>query len=188
MPPRFFFGLIRYWLCAIMIMVIDMDLPKRKQNRLPEYDYGQEGSYFVTLCTHNRAQIFQMEPAVGNGLCAVPEANQLLHNWIKETEKKFSNISIEKYIIMADHLHLMVTIRQQYIGVSLPKIMHFFKTMTTNSYIREVKAGNLPPFDQKLWQKSYYDHVVRNQQDYNEIWEYIENNPLKWQLIHDPLF
>lgn len=62
--------------------------------------------------------------------------------------------------------------------------MRFFKTMTTNEYIREVKKGNLPPFQQKLWQKSFYDHVIRNEQDYLETWEYIVNNPTKWVVVH----
>ena len=100
------------------------------------------------------------------------------------TERKFSNATIEKYIIMSDHLHMIVTIKESRPGCSLPDIMRYFKTMTTNEYIRGVKAGLFPAFDQKLWQKSYYDHVIRNQQDFNEILEYIENNPLKWDIIH----
>ena len=73
---------------------------------------------------------------------------------------------------------------ERHAGRSLPDIMQFFKTMTTNDYIRGVKAGALVPFDKKLWQKSYYDHVIRNQQDYDETWQYIENNPSKWMLVY----
>ena len=97
-----------------------MEMPNRKQNRLTEFDYGQEGAYFVTLCTQNRARLFQMElPGVGNdlcviphGLCAVPEGaddrngtthrscptaeNAIIHKWVQETENKFPNIAIDK--------------------------------------------------------------------------------------------
>ena len=111
--------------------------------------------------------------------------NRVIHKWVKETENKFPNISIDKYVIMPDHLHLIVTIKERHIGRSLPDIMKFFKTMTTNEYIRGVKNGEFPPFEKNLWQKSYYDHVIRNQQDYNEVWEYIENNPTKWMLVHN---
>ena len=65
--------------------------------------------------------------------------------------------------------------------------MQFFKTMTTNDYIRGVKAGVLVPFYKKLWQKSYYDHVIRNQQDYDEILTYIENNPKSRRIKHQTL-
>ena len=166
--------------------VIAMELKERKPNRLGYYDYGQPGSYFVTLCTRNRIPLFEMEPIVGNGLRAVPRPpqNQIIRKWIRETQNKFPNIVIDKYVIMPDHLHIIVTIRERHTGRSLPDIMQFFKTMTTNDYIRGVKAGFLVPFDKKLWQKSYYDHVIRNQQDYDETWQYIENNPTKWMLIY----
>ena len=159
-----------------------MEELNRKPNRLGYYDYGQEGSYFVTLCTHHRACLFQMEADVGNGLCAVP--NQIIHRWMRETENRFPNIIIDKYIIMPDHLHLLITIKERHAGCSLPDVMRFLKTMTTNAYIHAVKEGTAPPFHKKLWQKSYYDHVIRNQQDYDETWQYIENNPAKWMLIH----
>ena len=187
-----------------------MEIPQRKQNRLSEYDYGQEGAYFVTLCTQNRSRLFQMELPVGNGkrhdtqvvpYGAIPDGvgggngtthrlcptagNAIIHKWVQETENKFPNIAIDKYVIMPDHLHLIVTIKERHAGRSLPDVMRFFKTMTTNEYIRGVKDGTLTPFDGKLWQKSYYDHVIRNQQDYNEIWQYIENNPTKWIMMHE---
>ncbi len=69
-------------------------------------------------------------------------------------------------------------------GRSLQDAMRFFKTMTTNEYIKAVKNDLLPPFHKKLWQKSYYDHIIRNEEDYNETYEYIENNPKKWILTH----
>ena len=162
-------------------------MANRKHNRLDGYDYGQKGAYFVTLCTQNRTHLFQMESSVGNGLCAVPKTipNQIIHKWIRETENKFPNIAIDKYVVISDHLHFIITIKERHIGRSLPDVMHFFKTMTTNDYIRGVKDGVISPFRGKLWQKSYYDHIIRNQQDYNEIWECIENNPAKWRMLHE---
>ena len=135
----------------------------------------------MTLCTQNRSHLFQMESPVGNGLCAVPHIpNQIVHKWVVETQKRFDNITVDKYVVMPDHLHFIINIRERHIGRSLQDAMHFFKTMTTNEYIMGVKSGALPPFNKRLWQKSYYDHVIRNQQDYNEVWEYIDNNPVKW--------
>ena len=70
---------------------------------------------------------------------------------------------------MPDHLHMIITIQERRCGSSISDTMQFFKTMTTNDYIRGVKAGMLMPFDKKLWQKSFYDHVICNQQDYDEV-------------------
>ena len=167
--------------------VINMEQHDRKPNRLANYDYGLPGSYFVTLCTHHRIPLFEMEPLVGNGPRAVPRPpqNLILRKGIREVQAHFSNISIDKYAIMPDHLHLIVTITEQKVGCSLPDVMQYFKSMTTNDYSRGVKAGVLVPFDKKLWQKSYYDHVIRNQQDYDETWRYIENNPAKWKMLHE---
>ena len=163
-----------------------MELPKREKNRLENYDYSQEGAYFITLCTHNRQNLFILEGnRVGNDLCVVPPLqNEIILKWIKETESKFQNIKFEKYVIMPDHIHFIINITERHIGRSLREIMQFFKTMTTNDYIRNVKNGKLKPFDKKLWQKSYYDHIIRNQEDYNEKWDYIENNPKKWGFTH----
>ena len=83
---------------------------------------------------------------------------------------------------MPDHIHFIINITERHAGRSLRDIMQFFKTMTTNDYIKNVKNGKLKPFDKKLWQKSYYDHIIRNQDDYNEKWDYIENNPKSYAL------
>lgn len=173
-----------------------MERPNRKYNRMREYDYGAEGAYFVTVCTQNRAQLFDMELQVKNGWNTVQrldegaiseKTNQIIHKWIGKTQNKYPNIVIDTYVVMPDHLHLIITIKEQRAGASLPDVMGFFKTMTTNEYIRGVKEGVLPPFEGKLWQKSYYDHVIRNQRDYIAVWEYIENNPANWLAEHDTM-
>lgn len=160
-----------------------MDSPNRKPLRLKNYDYSAAGYYFVTLCVQNKKHLFKIEKDnVGNDLCVVPtRQNLIVHKWLKETENKF-NIRFDKYVIMPDHIHLIAIITERHIGRSLQDAMRWFKTMTTNEYIREVKNGNLKPFDKKLWQKSYNDHIIRGEQDYLEVWQYIENNPLKYKL------
>lgn len=169
----------------MIFSVMEMELPQRKQNRLENYDYGQIGCYFVTLCTLNRQRLFEID-SVGNDLCVVPPLqNQIIHKWLGETENKFQNIKIEKYVIMPDHIHLLIHIAERHAGRSLQDAIRFFKAMTTNEYIRLVKEKRLPLFDKKLWQKSYYDHIIRNQADYDEVWQYIENNPAKWKLTHE---
>ena len=161
------------------------ELPERKQNRLKEYDYSAPGAYFVTICTNKRKNLLQLEcDNVGNALRGVPECkqNKIIHKWIKETENKFC-IKIDKYAVLPNHIHLIVIISERHAGRSLQDIIRWFKTMTTNEYIDGVKNGELIPFEKKLWQKSFYDHIIRNEYDYKEIWEYIDKNYLKWLEI-----
>lgn len=168
-----------------------MEYPTRKSLRLSSYNYSTPGAYFVTICVQKKRCLFELEP-VGNGLRAVPSAqNQIIHKWIKETENKFG-ITVDKYVVMPNHIHLLIRIMEndhyllsqteRHTGRSLLEdAMRWFKTMTTNEYIKGVKAGIFPPFEKKLWQKSYYDHIIRGDEDYREVWIYIDNNPAKWK-------
>lgn len=159
-----------------------MKLPNRKPTRLKGYDYSASGAYFVTICTQNREQLFEIEN-VGNDLCVVPpEQNRIIHKWLKETENKFDNIKIDKYVIMPNHIHIIVVITERHAGRSLHDVMQWFETMVTNEYIRDVKKGVLKPFNKRLFQQSFHDHIIRGEKDYKEIWEYIDTNPLKWEL------
>ena len=168
-----------------------MDKPTRKQNRLISYDYRLPGSYFITLCTEKRVNLFGIELPVymmEQPLISPMISNRIIHNCVLSCMEKFPNINFDRYVIMPDHLHMIITIRKRDPEVSIPSVMQYFKTIATNSYIRKVEVGILPPFNKKLWQKSYYDHVIRNQRDYNRIWEYIENNPTKWMDVYDREF
>lgn len=85
---------------------------------------------------------------------------------------------------MPDHIHLILIINsERHTGRSLPEMMRWFKTMTTNDFIKSVNAGLFRPFNKKIWQKSYYEHVIRNDNDYALTLEYIRDNPLKLELI-----
>ncbi|MBQ7034004.1 MAG: transposase [Clostridia bacterium] len=152
-----------------------MDLPKRKTTRLKGYDYGAPGAYFVTICTHNRKCI--LSNIVGEGLCALPK--NTVTSIGKEIEKSiqyingnYIGISIDKYVIMPNHIHLIVILEDSG-GDGTPPLQNVIgqlKSYTTN------KFGNT------LWQRSYHDHIIRGEKDYQKIWEYIDTNPLKWEL------
>ena len=159
-----------------------MELSQRKINRIPEYDYSTNGAYFITLCTQDRRKI--LSRIVGGGALDAPF---LIQTKIGEISKKYilsSNripgICVDKFVIMPDHIHLIVQVAETAsIGTSRAPsptnatIPHFVSTFKRFCH-REI--GTV------IFQRSYYDHVIRNQQDYNEIWEYIENNPQKWVM------
>ncbi|MBO5359621.1 MAG: transposase [Clostridia bacterium] len=157
-------------------------LLQRKKLRLENYDYSQCNAYFVTLCTHNRQQLFgTIEPLpVGATLRGRPNnPDKMIEKWINELENKFYEVRIDCFCIMPDHLHLIIVIQNRN-GSGLEKIISWLKTMTTNEYIRGVKSGLFLPFENKVWQRSYYDHIIRDEQDLNEKRDYILTNPIRW--------
>ena len=159
-----------------------MELQQRKPNRIPEYDYSQEGSYFITICTKDRQPI--LSKIVGGGALDAPTA---VLTPIGEIARKYlisgnriSGITVDKYVIMPDHIHFILLVDETAaMGTSKAPsptnaaIPHFVSTFKRFCH-RDIGAV--------IFQRSYYDHVIRNQQDYDEIWQYIENNPRKWVI------
>ena len=156
-----------------------MDLPKRKQIRLSEYDYSTPGAYFVTICTQDRRCILS-EIVVGDGVLDVPNVRlspygEIVAETLREIEKTYSWLSLDRYVIMPNHIHLLLRIGDN--GPSrtpaptnetLPKLISTFKRFTNR------KCGV------QLWQRSFHEHVIRNENDYREIWEYVDTNPARW--------
>ena len=99
-------------------------------------------------------------------------------------EKELSNIKLHEYIIMPNHIHFIIELTEGADTGPAPtigEIVCSFKTRTTGHAIKEIKKGNLLPFDKRFWQRNYYEHIIRNEKEYYKIVEYIENNPLKWE-------
>ena len=175
------------------------NLPCRKSIRLKDYDYSSNGYYFVTICVQNREKLFG--EIVGATLCGRPNnPDKIITKWLLELENKFNDIKIDEYIIMPNHIHFIIKRTGDHTGSTgdhtgstgdhtgspLRDIIGWFKTMTTNEYIAGVKCGKFIPFKGRLWQRNYYEHIIRNYDDYINISEYIQNNPLKWE--YDKLF
>jgi REP element-mobilizing transposase RayT len=148
--------------------------------RLAGYDYALEGGYFVTLCARKRLCLFG---EVDGGLLRPNEAGRMLTDWWGELPGRFAGVALDEFVVMPNHLHGVVLIVEARAGderVSLPRVMQWFKTMTTNAYIRGVKQSGWPAFPGKLWQRGYYDHIIRDEKDMARIREYIAGNPANW--------
>lgn len=124
---------------------------------------------------------------VGAAPCGRPHpARELAENWLKKLPEKFSGVQLDKYVVMPNHIHILLRIDRGepaggHTGPPLQSMVDWYKTMTTNAYIRAVKADILPPYEKQVWQRGYYDYVVRGEKDYLEIWQYIDNNPAQWR-------
>lgn len=113
---------------------------------------------------------------------------EMLQKWYFELQNKFQNIYCDKFICMPNHVHFIVINHASgdsnsgaHTGAPLHKIVQWYKTMTTNDYIRRVKEGVFPPLENKLWQRNYYEHILR-ENEYDTVCEYIQTNPLRWEL------
>jgi putative transposase len=168
----------------------------RKSIRLKHYDYANAGLYFLTICVHHRLSIFGK---IDNGVMVYNDAGRMIERWYLELENKFKTIRCHDWVVMPNHFHCIVEIadndlgehRGRHIGLPLhnhpirPKlgeIVQWFKTMTTNAYIRGVKEDDWQPFEKKMWQRNYWEHIIRNETSYLKLIEYIQNNPQKWEL------
>jgi len=153
-----------------------MNLPKRKSIRLKKYDYSTPGVYFVTLCTKSRDAILS-EIVVGASIARPKEIHltkygKIVENAIKNIPKYYPVIYVDNYVIMPDHIHLLLQIHSDVNG--RPMV-----APTIDRVIQQTKGFITKQIGFPIWQKSFYDHIVRGENDYKEIWEYIESNPFK---------
>lgn len=180
-------------------MIYNPEKHHRRSIRLKGYDYSQAGAYFITICVQNRLHLFGN---IEDGVMNLNPAGQMVERWWQEVPHKFPTLEIDEYVVMPNHFHAIIVIDDQsggshqaggHIGPPLPRppdgnrpnftvgtIMQWFKTMTTNEYIRHVKQDRWTPFPGKLWQRDYFEHIVRNQESLNRIRAYIASNPATW--------
>ena len=150
---------------------------KRKSPRIPGYDYSTNGAYFITICTKERKPLF------GN-VGADSISARMVERTFLETIQKYSAVKVPIYTVMPNHFHAIIVIDRVDMesAPTISQIIRDFKRYSTLEYIKMVKSGILPPFRGKIWQRSFHDHVIRNEAGYLKIWEYIENNPKQWEL------
>ena len=152
-----------------------MDLPKRKPNRLPDFDYRTPGAYFITICTKDRKCL--LWDTVGASI-ARPQLSKygfVIQKAICDIPNHYPAISIDHYVVMPNHVHLLLQINTDADG--RPMV-----APTISTVVQQLKGIVSKQIGHSIWQKLFHDHVIRNAADYAKIWEYIENNPLQWKL------
>ncbi len=154
------------------------NLPVRKNLRLNNYDYSRNGCYFITICVTDRCEMLGRTD-VGAASCRprilLSDYGNIVLKWIPNISVKYSDVTIDNYIIMPNHVYMIISIehgRQNAAPTaseSIGTIMGYFKYQTT-------KEINIPGF----WQRSYHDHIIRNHDEYKKIFNYINENPERW--------
>jgi putative transposase len=172
------------------------------------YDYSQPGAYFVTICTQHRECLFG---AIADGEMTLNEAGQMIEMEWGQLPERFPMIELDAHIVMPNHFHGIIVIVGAGLvpaldGATTPDgattrdgvttrdgattrvaptvggIVGAFKSLTTNAYIRGVRESGWPPFDKRLWQRNYYERVIRDEQELNAVRQYIHNNPAQWKM------
>ena len=181
-------------------MTFNPEIHHRRSIRIADYDYSTTGAYFVTICIQNRICLFGK---IEGGEIQLNEAGYMVHKIWNELPEKYPGVEIDEFIVMPNHIHGIVVLnvgagpcacpdsnKGQPRGVaptrlSLPDVVHRYKSFTTSEYRIGVEQLNWIPFPGKLWQRNYYEHVIRNEKELNQNREYISNNPLQWALDNE---
>ena len=143
-----------------------MPFYSRKPTRIPNFDYSQSHYYFITICTHEKKCLLG-SPRYLNHL------GQIVEKHIQNIPSFYQNVFIDKYVVMPNHVHMILVLNNGENNPSVPLIIGQFKRGVTKE-IRTFHPCKL------VWQRSFHDHIIRNQMGYEKIWTYINNNPLKW--------
>lgn len=147
----------------------------RKNNRLKNFDYSSSGTYYITICTKEKKNLFGsiVGAPIGRPFCRLSDYGKIVDEAINNIEKKYDRARVDKYIIMPDHIHLLLTILHDESGRPMG-------APTIPNIINQLKGYVSKKVGFPVWQKLYYDHVIRDQEDYDAKWKYIENNPVSW--------
>ena len=184
-------------------MTFDSDIHQRRSIRLRDYNYADAGAYFVTICTFERECLFGTD---ANGDICLNLAGQMVATIWETLVDRFQTVQLDQSVVMPNHFHGIIlmdggrgescirpmdVVRSQRAGDhkdrpygtqehSLGRVLQAFKSLTTNAYITGVKNHGWPPFSGRLWQRNYYERIIRDERELSHIREYIIDNPAKW--------
>ena len=167
------------------------DLPVRKPNRLRDFDYGQNGAYFITVCVKDRHELLgRIDVGEHIVLPELSEIGKTVDNAIHNIEKIYDSVKVDKYVIMPNHIHMILMIvSDDGSTMCSPTISRVIKTEdgstmcspTISRIIKQCKEYVTKKVGYSIWQRSFHDHIIRDEKDYLNHWRYIDENPLKWQ-------
>ena len=181
-----------------------MNLPKRGEStshrqhrqsiRLREYDYAQAGAYFITICTHNSVNLFGsvvagLQPAL-SGEMQVNTFGKVVQTCWEELPAHYPHVQLDAFVVMPNHVHGIVVLVEDSVGEGskpalattrkrhgLPEIVRAFKTFSARRINQLYNSLGTP-----VWQRNYYEHVIRDLSALNRVQEYIHTNPLRWDM------
>jgi len=166
-----------------------VDTKYRKTIRLKNYNYNNNGFYFITILAHKRSNLF------GNIVNSKVEFNQLgelVNNHWHEISNHFDNVTLDQFIVMPNHIHGLILVENAFAESSEMNRFQKVTSKSLSSIVQNYKASvsrehNRQGVSKKIWQSNYYERVIRTEKELEKCREYIMNNPLKWQLDRNNL-
>ena len=161
---------------------MENEFPKRKNTRLGKFDYNTTGAYFITICTEDRRQI--LLNLVGVDVLGDTKNVELLpcgkiaDKYIKQLNEFYSDVTVDRYVIMPNHIHFILFVnRNGSPRTSTPTR----QGSTVSNFVSTFKRFCNKECGGNIWQRGFYDHIIRDQDDYEKIAKYIYENPIRWQ-------
>jgi len=167
-------------------MTHNTDSHYRRSIRLKDYDYSQAGGYFVTICTKNRQYLFG---EIIYGQMVLNEAGRMVSEAWEWLEKQYNYVELDEWVIMPNHMHGIIIIND---GRGCSRTAPTVKPKTLGGLIGAFKTASTKRINEKngtpgarLWQRNYFDRVIRNEKELDQIREYVFSNPGKWEIDRD---
>jgi len=179
-------------------MKFNPDTHHRQSIRLKGYDYSRPGSYFVTICVNGRRTLLGQ---IINAKIHLSEAGIMVRDIWHQIPDHYSSFDLDEFVVMPNHIHGIIRIKKSVFArigqgqgtgqargpatpnsLSLPDIVHRFKTLTTKKYADGVKNRDWPHFHKRFWQRNYHEHIIRSDQRLAVIRRYIRRNPENWEM------
>lgn len=166
------------------------DLKRRKPNRLKGYNYSSNGAYFITICVKDMKCILSSVVGaddLGSPTVKLKPYGKVVEENLSKMNMLYDNITVDKYVIMPNHIHILLSIqneRDTFNGAprSSPP------TNTLSKFVSAFKKYTNKEFGNNIWQRGFHDHIIRDEQDYLILWQYVDENPRKWLIGKDKYY
>ncbi|MCF6178951.1 MAG: transposase [Geopsychrobacter sp.] len=164
------------------------DIHHRRSMRLRDYDYSRAGAYFVTICSHDRQLLFG---DIDNGTMRLNRIGEIIHDQWQAIPRRFPIVELDEFVVMPNHLHCIFVLADQALSkltetVTVGDIVGAYKSLCVHHCLQWVKKNDPNRMLGKIWQRNYWERIIRNDQEVGNIREYVQHNPTKWHS--DKLF
>lgn len=163
-------------------------LPQRKSPRLKGFDYSSEYAFFVTICTKDRKCLLSHIVGTGEDTCPSVELTQygeFAQQVLQEMDSFYDHIAVDAFVIMPNHIHALVRIVKMMGSDENGQVRTPVPTSQNSilsAFVATFKRLCTKHYGESVWQTRFYDHIIRDEKDYQAHLRYIDENPLRWQL------